>query len=128
MKRWKRRSRITSYNVCYTKLLRPQQDFAVITYPVSLDGTAFSLWEIVQLQAATEIAGAFGAKQEPAGSAMDPMAMMGGGMNMNGMNMGGGMNSGAMGAGMGQMGGMNMGQIVITSYSIHYTKLYEKAR
>ncbi len=111
----------------------PQQDFAVITYPVSLDGTAFSLWEIMQLQAATEIAGAFGAKQESAGSAMDPMAMMGGGMNMNGMNMGsmgGGMNSGAMGqmggmgqmgqmgqmggmnmGGMGQMGGMNMGQM-----------------
>ena len=61
----------------------PQGDFAVITYPVTLDGTAFSLWEILQLNAATEIAGAFGAKKEAPQA--DPLAMMGG------MNMGGGM-------------------------------------
>lgn len=103
----------------------PQGDFAVITYPVTLDGTAFSLWEILQLNAATEIAGAFGAKKEAPQA--DPLAMMGGmnmggGMtggamgnpNMGGMNMGamgGGMNMGAMGGGMnmGGMGGMNMG-------------------
>ncbi len=89
----------------------PQQDFAVFTYPVTMDGTAFSLWEIVQLKAATDIAQAFGAGSDSPPQTVDAMSMMGmgssqGGNPMGGMNMG---QMGGMGASMGQMGQMGMG-------------------
>jgi flagellar motor switch protein FliN/FliY len=88
----------------------PQGDFAVFTYPVNLDGSAFSLWEIIPYQMAVDIASAFGAVSAdatiPAASPADALAGLGMGQ-MGGMQ---GMQ------GMGQMGGMQgmqgMGQIM----------------
>ena len=111
----------------------PQQDFTVFTWPITLDGAAFSLWEIIPASMSSEIATAFGGNQSDAGSGSsmgaDPMAGMQnmgnvgnmqnmGGMNnnMGGMNMGmgnmqnmGGMNNNMGGMNMGNMNGMNMG-------------------
>ncbi len=97
----------------------PQQDFVVFTYPVNLDGGAFSLWEIIPLVAAVSIAKAYGAQDMA--SPVDVMGSMSsaGGMNMDAMQRAqggmGSMNMGSMGMqgmqgmqGMG-MGGMNMG-------------------
>jgi flagellar motor switch protein FliN/FliY len=99
----------------------PQGDFTVFTYPVNLDGSAFSLWEIIPYQMALDIAGAFGASATevlPAqGSASDALAGLGMGQmgGMQGMGQMGGMQGmGQMGGmqGMGQMGGMQgMGQM-----------------
>ncbi|MCR4713334.1 MAG: flagellar motor switch protein FliN [Treponemataceae bacterium] len=98
--------------------------FALATYPVSVDGGAFSLWEIFAADVANGIVKALGGGQDAAStgglSAEEMQSMvggaMGGGMNMGGMNMGmganpmGGMNMGGMNMGMGAnpMGGMNM--------------------
>ena len=105
----------------------PQGDFAAITWPVTLDGSAFSMWEIIPSSMASEIANALsGGSSQGSGMAAssmgaDPLAGMGmGGMQgMSGMsNMGmqnagmGGMQgmSGMQGMGMqGGMGGMQMG-------------------
>jgi flagellar motor switch protein FliN/FliY len=111
----------------------PQGDFAVFTYPVNLDGSAFSLWEIIPYQMAVDIASAFGAVSAdatiPAASPADALAglgmgQMGGMQGMQGMGQMGGMQGmqgmGQMGGmqgmqGMGQMGGMQgmqgMGQM-----------------
>jgi len=94
--------------------------FALATYPVSVDGGAFSLWEIFASDVANGIVKALGGGQEAAStgglSAEEMQSMvggaMGGGMNMGGMNMGMGANPmGGMNMGMGAnpMGGMNMG-------------------
>ncbi len=96
--------------------------FALATYPVSVDGGAFSLWEIFAADVANGIVKALGGGQDAAStgglSAEEMQSMvggaMGGGMNMGGMNMGmganpmGGMNMGGMNMGMGvsPMGGM----------------------
>ncbi len=106
----------------------PQQDFCVITYPVTIEGSPFSLWEIIPYSMAVDIANAFGgapleAVDGMSGMGADPMASMGmgqmGGMQgqMGNMGMGqmGGM-QGQMGGmqgnmGMGQMGNMGMGQM-----------------
>ncbi len=104
----------------------PQTDFAVVTWPVSVDGAAFSLWEIMSSSIAAEIAASLGGatdKGSPSQSmgagmmqSADPLAGMGmGGMNMGnpmqgGMNMGmQGMNMGGMNMGNPMQGGMNMG-------------------
>jgi len=85
----------------------PRDDFAVFTYPVSLDGSAFSLWEIIPHTMAVEIANAFGASRSDAAS--PSMGDQGGaGANMGGMNMG---NMGNMNMGNMQGGGMNMGNM-----------------
>jgi flagellar motor switch protein FliN len=109
----------------------PQADFTVFTWPITLDGSAFSLWEIIPSSLASDIANAFGGAQDTgmeslgaadgmAGmgamqggmNAMQGMGAMQGGMNaMQGMGMqGGGMGMNAMQGGMQNMGGMpNMG-------------------
>ena len=96
--------------------------FALATYPVSVDGGAFSLWEIFAADVANGISKAVGGGQDSStgGLSAEEMQSMVGGSSagMGGMNMGmnagmGGMNAGAMGGmnmGMGgAMGGMNMG-------------------
>lgn len=105
----------------------PQGDFAVFTYPINLDGSAFSLWEIIPYQMAVDIATAFGATSNdtaiPTASPADALAglgmgQMGGAQGMQGMGQMGGMQGmqgmGQMGQ-MGQMGGMQgmqgMGQM-----------------
>ncbi len=99
----------------------PQGDFAVFTYPVNLDGSAFSLWEIIPYQMSVDIAGAFGGASTDASMAAagsnDALAGLGMGQmgGMQGMGQMGGMQGmGQMGGmqGMGQMGGMQgMGQM-----------------
>jgi len=89
----------------------PRDDFAVFTYPVSLDGSAFSLWEIIPYTMAGEIANAFGGtRNDGATQSMgDQGGMnMGNAANVNGRKMGG-MQGGAMGGMQGGMGNMNMG-------------------
>ena len=90
----------------------PQNTFLLATYPISVDGGAFSLWEVFSAEVANGIAVALGGGAESAAPAssglsaaeMQSMTSMGGGMNMGaGMNMGG-MNPMGNMAGMGNMG------------------------
>ena len=113
----------------------PQNTFALFTYPVTVDGSPFTLWEAVSGAVADGMASALGG-----GSKAAPAASMGGGtlnaadmasmgnlaggqpqMNMGGMNMGMGggqpqmnmgMNMNMGGQPMMQNMGMNMGQIM----------------
>ena len=116
-------------------IMFPQGDFVLTSYPLTLDGNAYTLWECMGGDTAEGITNALGGGVEEtvsltpvdlgtspsSAAASNPM----GGMNMGGMqNMGmqqpmGGMNMGQMNMGMQQpmmgmqqpMGGMNMGQM-----------------
>ncbi|MBO4508424.1 MAG: flagellar motor switch protein FliN [Spirochaetaceae bacterium] len=88
--------------------------FALATYPVSVDGAAFSLWEVFSADVANGISKALGGGQEASTgglSAEEMQSMIGGAPNMGGagMNMGGAMGGMNMGMNAGAMGGMNMG-------------------
>ncbi|HKL86974.1 MAG TPA: flagellar motor switch protein FliN [Treponemataceae bacterium] len=106
-----------SVNVPKAMVRFPQQDFIVITYPITLDGVAFSFWEILPWQISVDIANAFGGAQTDPLAALgmgDPMSGQMGNGQMNMGQMGNQMNMGQMGnqMGMGQMGNqMNMGQM-----------------
>jgi len=92
----------------------PQATFALFSYPLTLDGQAYTLWEAVSSEVAQGMAQALGggapAAQAASGGALnaaDLGNLMGNAqpaMGMGGMNMGMGMQQPAMG-----MGGMNMG-------------------
>ena len=116
-------------------IMFPQGDFVLTSYPLTLDGNAYTLWECMGGDTAEGITNALGGGVEEtvsltpvdlgtspsSAAASNPM----GGMNMGGMqNMGmqqpmGGMNMGQRNMGMQQammgmqqpMGGMNMGQM-----------------
>ena len=79
----------------------PQNQFALITYTVSLDGTDYNLWEAIGGQPAEQICNAYGGN---AGS-LESLDSIGGGMDASAL--------GGMGMqpnmGMGQMMGGNMG-------------------
>ena len=100
----------------------PQGEFALFSYPVSLDGTTYTLWEAIAGGAADQISSALGKGSAPAAPVQSmpqqPVVnAMGGGMNMGGMQaapmnmngmvmqqtMGGGMNMGGMGNGYASM-------------------------
>ena len=100
----------------------PQGEFALFSYPVSLDGTTYTLWEAIAGGAADQISSALGKGSAPAAPVQSMpqqpvMNAMGGGMNMGGMQaapmnmngmvmqqtMGGGMNMGGMGNGYASM-------------------------
>ncbi len=99
----------------------PAGSFALITYPISVDGNAYSMWEIFSSDVAANITNTLGGKSAGgdagigglSASEMQSMTSMSspmGGMNMGtGMNMGGMTNMGAMGGGMGGMSSMGMG-------------------
>ena len=111
----------------------PQGKFAFVSYPITVDGVSFTLWEAFDSEVVSGISNAFGKKAAPENSsgslsvqdmasiagmgapAMDMSAMggmsMGGGMpNMGGMAMGGAMpNMGMQTMNPMQMGGMAMG-------------------
>jgi len=95
----------------------PQGDITVFTYPVNIDGSAFSLWEVIPYQMAIDIASAFGGRATEAPAAADPLAGMGmqqmGGMQSPGMGNMQGMGMQQMGGmqGMGNMQGMGMQQM-----------------
>lgn len=115
----------------------PQGEFCLTSYPLTLDGENYTLWECLSGEVAEKFGNALGGGiEEPMALNPSDMASLGamaggspmgsapmgssapmGGMNMGGMNMGGMPNGGAMGGmqmgmqpnmGM-QMGGMNMG-------------------
>ena len=99
----------------------PQGEFALFSYPVTLDGNAYTLWEAVAGTVADQISNALG-NSAASTAPVQPMAQpamnaMGGGMNMGGMQaapmnmngmvmqqtMGGGMNMGGLGNGFASM-------------------------
>ena len=100
----------------------PQNTFALFTFPLTIDGQAYTLWEAVGGEASQSIASALGggAPAAPAGGALNAadMAALGGmaggaaapmgGMAMGGAPMGG-MPMGGMAMGGAPMGGMPMG-------------------
>lgn len=122
----------------------PQGTFALFTYPLTLDGQTYTLWEAVSSDVAEGIAKALGGgTPDPApatGGALNAadMASManlaGGAPQMGGMQMGGfqqqpmmgGMPMGGMqmpmGGGM-QMGGMPMGMSIPNVQSVQYPNL-----
>ena len=100
----------------------PQGEFALFTYPLTLNGEAFTLWECVGGDIAEKMSNALGGGSDDLSAAA--MSMDAGGMGqsmgmggmgqpqMGGMNMGGmqpQMNMGMGGMAQPQMGGMNMG-------------------
>ncbi len=96
----------------------PQNKFALFSYPVSLDGQGYTLWEAISGQAAEQISNAYGGNAElesvPASPDLSSMAGLGNGMasmgGMQGMNMAGQMNGMQMGVPQMQMPmGMQMG-------------------
>ncbi len=84
----------------------PQNTFALFTFPLTIDGQAYTLWEAVGGDAAQQIAVAFGGGAQPAPAAASgalnaaDMASLGGAAQMGGM---GGSPAGGM-----PMGGMQM--------------------
>ena len=121
-------------------IMFPQGDFVLTSYPLTLDGNAYTLWECMGGDTAEGITNALGGGVEEtvsltpvdlgtspsSAAASNPM----GGMNMGGMqNMGmqqpmGGMNMGQMNMGM-QMPnmGMNMGMNVPNVQQLQYPNL-----
>ncbi len=99
----------------------PMQTFVLFTFPVSVSGGAYSLWEVVSMQVAKDMIRVLGGEPEPASggalSAADMQAMTGFGASAQpaaGMNMGGAMPMNGMPQQfggympqMGQMQGMN---------------------
>ncbi|MBQ9909041.1 MAG: flagellar motor switch protein FliN [Treponema sp.] len=120
----------------------PQGTFALFSYPLTLDGQAYTLWEAVSSDVAEGIAKALGGgtpDPAPAGGTLNAadMASManlaGGAPQMGGMQMGGfqqqpmmgGMPLGGMQMPMGgmQMGGMPMGMSMPNVQSVQYPNL-----
>ena len=94
----------------------PASKFVLISYPVTVDGTAYTLWEIIAGSASEQINIAFGGATannipQPSSAPAQPSAM--GGMQPNMMNMGQPANmnaAGGMAVNPGMMG-MNMGMM-----------------
>ncbi len=104
-----------SVNESKAMIMFPQGDFVLSSYPLTLDGKAYTLWECLSGDAAEKISNALGGGQS-ADSADDSMASLG--MDaLNGMGMGApdasaqmGMGAAPMGAGMPNMGMAGMQQ------------------
>ena len=110
-----------SVNESKAMIMFPQGDFVLTSYPLTLDGKAYTLWECLSGDAAEKISNALGGG-EAAPAADDSMASIGmdalAGMGMSpdasamgGASMGAPMGGAGAGMGMGSMGGMqqNMG-------------------
>lgn len=107
-----------SINVPKAMVRAPQNKFALFTFPLTIDGQAYTMWEAISGEAAWQIGMALGGKAAPMGGAgggalnaadmaslAGAAAPMGGGAPMGGMPMGGA----PMGGMPMQMGGMPMG-------------------
>lgn len=81
----------------------PQGTFALVTYPLVLDGTTYTVWEAIGSAPAEEIARSLGGGHPPAGAGN-------GALNANDMASIGSYAAGGMGMGGMQMPMMNMGQ------------------
>ena len=128
----------------------PQGHFVLVTYPISVEGSAFSLWEVFGSDVANGMISALGGNVGGAASTgglsaaemqsmtgMDPTGQMNGGMGMNmggmnmpnmGMGMQNNMGMANMGMGMQSMGmpqqmGMNMGMNAPNVQSLQYPNL-----
>jgi len=104
-----------SVNESKAMIMFPQGDFVLTSYPLTLDGKAYTLWECLSGDAAEKISNALGGGAAPA-AADDSMASIG--MDaLNGMGLGAdpaaqlGMSAAPMGGGapMGGMPNMTMG-------------------
>ena len=114
-----------SVNESKAMVMFPMGDFALFSYPLTLDGNAYTLWECISGDAAEKICNALGGNNESADDAasllggMDmgmgnPAAAMGAAQpaqsaNTMAPNMGMGMPGGMQGMGMPNMGMPNMG-------------------
>jgi flagellar motor switch protein FliN/FliY len=91
----------------------PPENFVLLSYPVSVEGDLFTLWEVISSEVASGMISALGGgsstNSQPVMPDMNSVNNMMGGMDKNqGMGMMGGMAQPQMG--MGNMGGMNMNQ------------------
>ena len=98
-----------SVNESKAMVMFPQGNFVLSSYPLTLDGAAYTVWECMGGEVAEKICNALGVADAPEELGAAPMGMgdmsaMGGGMNMN-SPMGGAMGGMNTGMGMGQMGG-----------------------
>lgn len=82
----------------------PENQFALITFPLTLDGQSYNLWECIGGEPAEQIGNAYGGGSDGLES-LDSADLSMGGMGSGGMGMQSGMGSAPMG-GMNQMGGM----------------------
>ncbi|MCR4579646.1 MAG: flagellar motor switch protein FliN [Treponema sp.] len=96
------------FNESKAMVMFPQGDFVVASYPLSLDGNSYTLWECLGGDSAEGISKALGGDSAATLTPVDLNASMGGGMDASAMGMGGMQQmGGAMpNMGMGQMGGM----------------------
>ena len=83
----------------------PENQFALITFPLTLDGQTYNLWECIGGEPAEQIGNAYGGGSDGLES-LDSADLSMGGMGSGGMGMQSGMGSAPMG-GMNQMGGMS---------------------
>lgn len=91
----------------------PPENFVLLSYPVSVEGDLFTLWEVISSEVASGMISALGGgsstNSQPVMPDMNSVNNMMGGMDKNqGMGMMGGMN---MNQGMGMMGGMAQPQM-----------------
>ena len=101
----------------------PQNQFAIITYPLTLEGQTYNLWECIGGEPAEQISNAYGggtAELESLGS-VEPVqggadAMQGGMPNMGMQQPMGGMQMGGYGMPMGQNMGMNVPNVQSLQY------------
>ena len=126
-----------SVNESKAMIMFPQGEFALTSYPLTLDGKAYTLWECLGGDAAEGITKALGGQAEEPLAPIDIPTGNVGGMNVSAMggampNMGmaGGMPNMGMGAAMPNMGmggmpnmGMNLGQHVPNIQSLQFPNL-----
>ena len=99
-----------SVNESKAMVMFPQGNFVLTSYPLTLDGGAYTIWECLSGDVSEKICNALGVNDAPeeldSSSPMPDMSALGGVGGGMGMNQQMGMNAGM---GMNQMGGMNMG-------------------
>ena len=86
----------------------PQNEFALFSYPLTLDGQNYTLWEAVGAQAAEKISAAYGGKTAEAQNAAAPDAAQAQAMNAVPQSMAGAMPNAGMQQMMGGMATMGM--------------------
>ena len=86
----------------------PQNEFALFSYPLTLDGQNYTLWEAVGAQAAEKIGAAYGGKTAEAQNAAAPDAAQAQAMNAVPQSMAGAMPNAGMQQMMGGMATMGM--------------------
>ena len=117
-----------SVNESKAMIMFPQGEFALTSYPLTLDGKAYTLWECLGGDAAEGITKALGGQAEEPLAPIDIPTGGVGGMNFSAM--GGAMPNMGMAGGMPNMGmggmpnmGMNLGQHVPNIQSLQFPNL-----